>query len=354
MWPVLSSGEGVDMTSSNMKITLLASLVILLGGCASGGGGLPTIGGGGTPTPSGGGGSSAPAGGGGISLKYISGQMIDRQVGFDGSKAVTSLSPVDTAGTATITTSDNSVAIGSFTAISGTATSLAYVSGTPYSHVFFQNPVSPAPLLNTVSFQNANGNGVVLLDLYAFSYQSFGYWYNKTTLTHDWFSFGQPTATTLPLIGTATYTGVAGGNYFAGGTMYRTSANMTATVNFGTASLAFQTTGTSMVPNKSTQTPTANPSLDLTGSLSVDVTGSYYNNINPNSFAGAVRSANGLSGTATGSFYGPGITQGASLPSGNGSYSSTTGSPAEVGGTYQLGTTKTSGVLIGAFGGAVQ
>jgi len=170
-----------------------------------------------------------------------------------------------------------------------------------------------------------------------FSYQSFGPWEYATPTggSISWFSYGIPTATALPTTGTATYAGIAAGNYVdTGGTIYATTANMSATADFGAGTINFSTSSTNTV-NTNTTTTAANPALDLTGTLTI--TG--------NNFTGSVQNPAGtISGNATGLFYGPGLTTATAK--------SVYQSPAELGGTYAA--TGTGGTMIGGFGGKAQ
>ena len=168
------------------------------------------------------------------------------------------------------------------------------------------------------------------------NYQSFGVWETGTSTsgTFGAMSFGAPTpVNALPSSGIATYTGLTAGVYVNGtGQLFGTSANMSATVNFGPArSVAFSTIGTQVSTASGALTP--RPELNMTGALTY-LSGS-------TQFTGAVNTAPGfpsfnLSGTATGRFYGP--------------------AAQEIGGVYSLTRPQQVGEVVqpsmgGAFGG---
>jgi hypothetical protein len=159
----------------------------------------------------------------------------------------------------------------------------------------------------------------------AWEYQSFGIWNTggATAGTVGAMSFGAPTpANAIPLTGTAVYSGVSTGVYIASsGFLYGIGADMTANVDFGAQSVAFNTSGTFTVDN--TGAISGNTGLDISGTLSY-LPGT-------NQFSGPVTTANTfLSGTATGRFYGP--------------------AAEEIGGVYALSGTGPEAILSG-FGG---
>lgn len=176
-----------------------------------------------------------------------------------------------------------------------------------------------------------------------YSYQTFGSWlsYNKNTGGYNeyYISFGAPTvAATLPVVGTANYTGVAAGSLVDAATRdpADTTATMNATVNFAARTVAFATTGTTSLSNNAAAgtLPTANSGLNMSGTLSY-AAGS-------NTFTGAVTTTNGMSGNATGRFYGPGIAAATATKA--------VGAPPEIGGTFAVMATGV-GAMQGAFGG---
>ena len=92
------------------------------------------------------------------------------------------------------------------------------------------------------------------------------------------------------------YFGYAGGRHVAAdGSYYFTLANMQANANFATRQLNFQTNFTEQTANLLTSAMNAN--LNMSGTLSY--------NPGSNPFRGAVSTAGGMTGAATGRFYGP-------------------------------------------------
>ncbi len=171
-----------------------------------------------------------------------------------------------------------------------------------------------------------------------YSYQTFGTWTSPGGFSEKYFSAGVPAVgTSLPTTGSATYTGQAAGTYIdsATGNPSKTAATMNATANFATLSIAFATSGTtSLSVNAAPGTPaTANSGLDMTGTLSFAA--------RSNTFTGTVTAANGMSGNATGRFYGPGnfVTTATKVA----------GAPSEIGGTFAV--MGAAGAMQGAFGG---
>ena len=111
---------------------------------------------------------------------------------------------------------------------------------------------------------------------------------------------------------------------------------MNATADFATLNVAFSTTGSTRVSDNAPvgTLPTAAPGMDLTGTLTYPA--------GSNTFTGAVTSANGMSGNATGRFYGPGIAAATATK--------VAGAPPEIGGTFAVMNTA-GGAMQGAFGG---
>ena len=158
--------------------------------------------------------------------------------------------------------------------------------------------------------------------LSGWEYQSFGVWTTGAGTgsgTYGSASAGSPTpAGSVPTTGTATYFGYAGGRHVAAdGSYYFTLANMQTSANFATRELNFQTNFTEQTANLFTSAPNAN--LDMSGSLSY-APGS-------NQFSGVISTTNGMTGSATGRFYGP--------------------SAQEIGGTFSV-----TGPGVQAYGGA--
>lgn len=175
-----------------------------------------------------------------------------------------------------------------------------------------------------------------------YTYQTFGSWVSinpgAAVLSEFYFSAGTPTITLLPVAGTASYTGMAAGSYVNVLTRdpYDVAATMNATADFALRTVAFSTTGTTSLSNNAVAgtLPTANAALNMTGTLSYAA--------GNNTFTGAVTTTNGMSGNATGRFYGPGIV--AATPT------KAVGAPPEIGGTFAVMAAGV-GAMQGAFGG---
>lgn len=163
----------------------------------------------------------------------------------------------------------------------------------------------------------------------AWNYQSFGYWLvvaSGTSTIAGAISFGSPTTVSaLPVAGTATYSGLSSGIYInQAGSEFVYGAKMQSIVDFGPArSVVFSTTDATL-SLLSGSPPVAAPALDLTGNLTIAA--------GANQFSGPVSAPGtpGLTGTATGRFYGP--------------------TAQEIGGIFSL---KGSGpqTMLGGFGG---
>lgn len=144
------------------------------------------------------------------------------------------------------------------------------------------------------SFLDPGANG--------WNYQTFGYWVS-TTGSASAVSAGNPTPPTAVLsLSRATYSGTSSGLYFNGSATYEHSAHMTADVDFAARSVSFATSGTQLLQSGSSfSVPAAQ--LDMTGTLSIS---------DGYQFSGPVRTRGlffgvfgSLSGTASGTFYGP-------------------------------------------------
>lgn len=132
------------------------------------------------------------------------------------------------------------------------------------------------------------------------NYQTFGVWGKQTGVnsgTDGAMSVGAPTpGSSIPTIGSATFTGSAGGEYVsASGESYLTVADLTVNANFATRALNLTTMNTQITQDLSTFT--AYSGLNLSGNLSYAA--------GTNRFEGSVSSSNGLTGNSTGQFYGP-------------------------------------------------
>jgi hypothetical protein len=131
-------------------------------------------------------------------------------------------------------------------------------------------------------------------------YQSFGIWVTGAGTgsgTYGAASVGAATAGgSVPTTGTANYTGYTGGRAVANdGQYFFTSSSMSAATNFATRSISFATTNTYTTPDLLTQS--AASSLNMTGTLTYSA--------GSNQFTGNVSTTGGMTGTATGRFYGP-------------------------------------------------
>lgn len=177
-----------------------------------------------------------------------------------------------------------------------TATATAYTtSGAPAGTVTFTylNPTSTSFPLN---------------------YSTLGMW-TKATGSSPWtqvggaFSEGVLTRSIdLPTTGSATYSGYFVGQYVTSDSTpaspgtYLLGADAQAQVNFGgNGAINFSTSNTHISGNGLT-TPQSENSLNLSTQSPMTINRSV---ITSNSFTGAVVSTNGMSGTMTGSFYGP-------------------------------------------------
>jgi hypothetical protein len=111
-------------------------------------------------------------------------------------------------------------------------------------------------------------------------------------------SYGSRTpGSDIPTTGTANYVGFMVGNAVEGSKSYSVSALATAAANFGSRSVAFMTSG-SMATDRATNVPIADASgYNLTGTLSYAA--------GVNALSGTLTTANGKSGAAAGTFYGP-------------------------------------------------
>ena len=201
-------------------------------------------------------------------------------------------------------------------------------------------PLPPATNIPTTTIQTSFGGDFSPTDPITsfangsapgeFNYQTYGTW---TRAPSDFAqlmsrSTGQATPTAaLPTTGTATFTGTARGVYtFAGNaTRQATTADMSATVNFGAREVGFSTSNTVLGPGGGGEG--ARPELNMTGTLRYSA--------GVNNFSGAVTAPGaGLSGSANGRFYGP--------------------AAQEIGGVYSLGSPDGISGMTGGFGGKRQ
>jgi hypothetical protein len=131
-------------------------------------------------------------------------------------------------------------------------------------------------------------------------YQSFGIWVTGAGTgsgTYGAASVGVATAgSSVPTTGTATFTGYTGGRAVANdGSYVFTSSNMSAVTNFATRSIAFTTSNTATTADLLRQSSVS--SLNMSGTLTYSA--------GSNQFTGNVSTTGGMTGTATGRFYGP-------------------------------------------------
>ena len=174
-----------------------------------------------------------------------------------------------------------------------------------------------------------------------YTYQTFGTWIavpDNLPPVEGYFSTGIPTdAATLPVAGTATYTGPATGTWVNAQTrdFFSTVASVNVTVDFGASTVTISTTGTNVVSNNAPPgtSPTPSANLNFSGSLSYSTAS--------NTFTGVATTSNGISGNVTGRFYGLGISASTS--------SKVMGSPPELGGTFAV-FVPGGGSMQGAFG----
>ena len=178
----------------------------------------------------------------------------------------------------------------------------------------------------TAENDSAAGLAINAFDV-GWNYQTLGFWIVETGLTTGVvgvISMGNPTpAGATPPPGTASYTGMTSGLYVdTAGIVYGYSSGMSAMADFGAGSVGFSTSGTLIVSSE-TFVSTPAPTLDLSGTLAIPV--------GANAFSGSVSNTAGMTGTATGRFYGPLY--------------------EEIGGVFGLTGTGATQSLIGAFGG---
>ncbi|NOQ51247.1 MAG: hypothetical protein GQ578_03360 [Desulfuromonadaceae bacterium] len=136
-------------------------------------------------------------------------------------------------------------------------------------------------------------------------YQTFGIWETGRGTgsgTAGAITVGAPTTgSAIPVVGDATFTGIAAGFYVdaPGTNEYLTASVVTVDVDFLNLELDFNSTGTQkikLIPSGITNVITAASNLDMSGTLSYAA--------GTNLFTGTV-TATGLSGNSTGQFYGP-------------------------------------------------
>ena len=205
---------------------------------------------------------------------------------------------------------------------------------TPLSFVTFNTAIGDtisSSVYSTafVAYNKAQTSAAIFANPYAagWEYQTFGVWGNNgnfsVTATSNAASVGSATpASGMPASGTAMFTGVAGGMFATpSGASYLTTAAMAASVDFGSRVIGFAT-GNTVATSVYTTVSASAPALNLAGKLAI--------NPGTSQFSGSVASAGGMSGLASGQFYGPNAN--------------------EIGGTFGVANASI-GAMIGGFGG---
>jgi hypothetical protein len=281
--------------ASVMRATVLSMALAMLGACGGGGGG--------------GGGVVAPTE---VPFTSFGAIAANQTVVMDGTAVTAS-------GTQTIANDDATITSASFNPVGGATVRLGYDGSrtlraisinTPQSSVSFDRDAQGHRLScsGTLCLASNGTAEVIAADPFApslnWNYQSFGIWSNDLSAT-SWVagavSAGSPTSgSSLPTTGTARFTGLAGGFFFDSvGTPFATFASMSADVNFGSQNIVFSTANTTAL--------NANTGSERPGSADLNLRGvlSYAQGVN--AFSGTVTTAPsaGLSGQASGRFYGP-------------------------------------------------
>jgi len=221
---------------------------------------------------------------------------------------------------ATFDVNQNLTAIAMATPLSSASYSIAAGDG-------FYSPINNNV---TVAYNKAGTSAALFVNpaFEGWQYQTFGVWGSTgsfaTSANSNAVSVGTASpASGVPTTGTANFSGVAAGVYQSvTGASFITGATMNASVNFGSRTIGFATTGTNALPVYGTTGLISAPGLNMVGQLSY---GSGTGN-----FSGPVVAANGMTGAIAGQFYGPNAN--------------------EIGGTYGLGNANV-GAMIGGFGG---
>jgi len=192
----------------------------------------------------------------------------------------------------------------------------------------FNNSVANPGISASTATLGVGGTVPAGITAQSYSYVAFGNWLQCTanctgttpTLNAGYFVYGSETpAGSIPITGFAIYNGTTQGTYTdASGAQFATESALTVNADFLNRSLSFTTASSYTAPN-STTLPTANNSLNMSGTLSYPS--------NSNTFTGIVTDNGGRTGSATGRFYGP--------------------TANEVGGVY--GVTGAAGTNVGSF-----
>jgi hypothetical protein len=175
-----------------------------------------------------------------------------------------------------------------------------------------------------------------------FTYQTFGYWVVQPTdlpVVEGYFSTGVPAdVSNVPVTGSAFYTGIVNASFVDVTTRepFDVIATVTGTVNFDARTVAISTTGTRVQSNNS------DPGTPYTSKAALNVHGTLTYAAGSNTYTGIVSTADGMTGNATGRFYGAGFTSPTTTKA--------AGSPMEIGGTFAV-MLEGVGAMQGAFGG---
>jgi hypothetical protein len=199
---------------------------------------------------------------------------------------------------------------------------------TPQSSVSYGPSEIACGTFGACSAANATSSAVVMdpNDL-GWNYQSFGVWQRSlaaTTFQAGAISAGAVTpSVALPTgLTNALFTGRADGFFISDtGTLFTTRAEMSAITDFGSRNIQFSTTSTVLTDPSTLGLPISVPGLNLTGLWDYS--------LGTSQFSGDVAAVNGMTGTASGRFYGP--------------------AAEEIGGVYSL--TGGGATLLGGFGG---
>ena len=186
--------------------------------------------------------------------------------------------------------------------ISGAQSSVVF-DGTSTSETLVRNGVPVA----TVVYNASGSNQALFGDPYVlgFNYQTFGVW-GTGLVTGQSGKFGaisvgaKTNASAVPTTGSVTYRGYAGGIYTDGAT-YRYAADATFDVNFGSRSVTFSTRNQTLT-GVLTGVTSATGILQMSGVMTY---GAGSTKFSGNLAANGLTSLLPLSGTGSGTFYGP-------------------------------------------------
>ncbi len=249
---------------SKLYFIVVLLLTSALVGCGGGGGGSSSGG------SSGGGGDSGGSGGGGSTIvrNFTSWSDVepDSEYTLSGISAETSQENILISDEATLNfTTDSNAELDTL------------VIKTPKSTASYSTADG-----DNINIETGTGN--------PWDYQTFGIWMKEGPVIGA-ISAGAPTSVNaVPTTGTATYTGNSTGIYNDSNDLYQTVSGLNVDADFANRTLDFKTSGTvNMTDNVSMS------ELDMDGTL----------NINANKFTGSVSTKSGLTGDATGQFYGP-------------------------------------------------